>query len=234
MASNWKEYQEEAAAFFRSIGMSAETDVTIQGVRTSHDIDVLVKSQHVGFEAVWIVECKHWTKPVNKLHVLGLREIVHDVGADKGIMLAEGGFQEGSHQAANMTNVQLTSLAELEAQCKDEVYGMRLRDLLERVSRCEFRYWKFPKQFRKEVGLRPDFAEPGYSSITVMQIVNEIVGEAIQGAYPIELGGYAETLGFAGATLGNHEDVYNAVDQALADLEGRLSVAEAEWQARTV
>lgn len=45
----WRDYQEEAAAFFRSIGLSAETDKTIIGVRTSHDVDVLVKSQHYGF-----------------------------------------------------------------------------------------------------------------------------------------------------------------------------------------
>jgi hypothetical protein len=36
----WREYQEDVAAFFRSLGLEAETDVTLQGVRTSHDLDV--------------------------------------------------------------------------------------------------------------------------------------------------------------------------------------------------
>ena len=92
MTIAWKEYQEEAASFFRSLGLDASTDVTVEGVRTTHDIDVLVKSHHVGFEITWLVECKHWKTPVSKLHVLALREIVADVGADRGILLSEAGF----------------------------------------------------------------------------------------------------------------------------------------------
>lgn len=53
MADDWKEYQEEAAEFFRSLGLTAETDVTLTGVRTTHDVDVVVRSKHVGFEVLW-------------------------------------------------------------------------------------------------------------------------------------------------------------------------------------
>ena len=101
----WKKYQEDAAGYFRSIGLNASTDVTIKGVRTSYDVDVLVTSYYVGFEITWVVECKQWKTPVNKLHVLGLREIVSDVGADRGILLSESGFQSGAIEAANLTNI---------------------------------------------------------------------------------------------------------------------------------
>lgn len=53
MATTWQEYQEEAAKFFRSIGLEATTNHTVQGVRTKHDIDVYVKSHHFGFDVVW-------------------------------------------------------------------------------------------------------------------------------------------------------------------------------------
>ena len=59
MADSWQEYQEEVATFFRSLGLEAMTNLTVQGVRTTHDIDVFVKSHHVGFVVVWIIECKH-------------------------------------------------------------------------------------------------------------------------------------------------------------------------------
>jgi restriction system protein len=124
---DWKQYQEEAAKFFRSIGLQADTDVTIEGVRTKHDIDVLVSSQHVGFEIKWIVECKFWDSKVTKLHVLALREIVSDTGADRGILLAENGYQSGASEAAKLTNVQLTSLAELSDSAEHDVLAMRLR-----------------------------------------------------------------------------------------------------------
>lgn len=70
MTNDWKEYQESVAAFFRSLGLEASVDVRLKGVRTTHDIDVVVRSQHIGFEITWLVECKHWKARVSKLHVL--------------------------------------------------------------------------------------------------------------------------------------------------------------------
>lgn len=50
MATTWEDYQEEAASFFRSLGLEATTNVRVNGIRTHHDIDVLVKSHHAGFD----------------------------------------------------------------------------------------------------------------------------------------------------------------------------------------
>ncbi|MGZ2257447.1 restriction endonuclease [Roseobacter sp. A03A-229] len=144
----WKDYQEEAAGFFRSLGLSAETDVRVEGVRTTHDVDVLVKSKHVGFETTWIVECKNWKSSVSKLHVLALREIVREVGADRGILLSESGSQSGAVEAANLTNVQVTSIEALRTATEEDIYGMRLKDLLGRIRHSSDKYWDIPKQDR--------------------------------------------------------------------------------------
>ena len=53
--SEWFQFQEEICAYFESIGAIAETNVTIQGVRTSHDIDVLVKTKFLGEDLIWMV-----------------------------------------------------------------------------------------------------------------------------------------------------------------------------------
>lgn len=156
MADSWREYQEEAARFFRSLGAETITDFTVQGVRTTHDIDVFVKSHHVGFDVVWIVECKHWATRVTKLHVLALREIVADVGADRGFLLCEAGFQSGAVEAATLTNVHVSSLANLRSTASAEITAMRLRELYDRVESCRERYWNLRKQTRIEGGLRPD------------------------------------------------------------------------------
>src|SRR5262245_46606631 len=87
--SDWRAYQEEVAAFFRSIGLDAKTDARLQGTRTVHDVDVVVESSHVGFDLLWVVECKLWKEAVSKLHVLALRMIVQDLGADRGIIVSE-------------------------------------------------------------------------------------------------------------------------------------------------
>jgi hypothetical protein len=61
-------------------------------VRTTHDIDILVKTKFLGHDILWIVEAKKWKSKVNKLQVLGLRTIVEDVGADRGFKLVKMAF----------------------------------------------------------------------------------------------------------------------------------------------
>jgi restriction system protein len=160
----WRDYQEQTAQFFRDLGLAAETDVTVQGVRTSHDVDVLVRFDHVGFEVTWIVECKLWQTPVTRLHVLALRTIVSETGADRGILMAERGFQSGAVEAADLTNVQLTSLAGL-GQTSGHAIGMaQLRALQEQVDTCRTRCWALPSlsATRRSSGWFPGVTRAGY------------------------------------------------------------------------
>lgn len=183
---DWRDYQEQAAKFFRSLGLEAETDVTIQGVRTKHDVDVLVKSHHAGFDVTWIVECKHWNSKVTKLHVLALREIVNDTGADRGILLAESGFQKGAIEAANLTNVQVTSLDDVEQSASNAINSMKLRDIFDRLIWCKEEYWNIPKQARIEFGLRPDVGgDVGYSGDWAIQVGEDLITKGFRAVYPI-------------------------------------------------
>ena len=133
MSVPWRAYQEEAAEFFRSLGLRAETDVTVQGVRTKHDVDVVVTYERAGMTHVWLVECKHLSRPVTKDRVLALRAIVDDTGADRGIMLAERGYQSGAREAAQSANVHVTSIEDLRAAAWDELYVVELDRLASRV-----------------------------------------------------------------------------------------------------
>ena len=227
MADNWKDYQEEAASFFRSLGLDATTDVIVNGTRTSHKVDVLVKSTHVGFEVTWIVECKYWKTRVSKLHVLALRGIVTEVGADRGILLSETGFQSGAMEAANLTNVQVTSLAEVTHSARNDIYSMRLRDLFNRIEECNDRYWDIPKRKRIDSGLRADVGEWAYSGARIIELSRDLLSRAFRGLYP-----------FSGETLSSlvepslpekfrtPEEVFVSVEPMVAELERRLSECE--------
>lgn len=183
---NWKDYQEKAAEFFRSLGLDAETDVTIQGARTKHDIDVLVKSHFAGFDATWVVECKHWKSKVSKLHVLALREIVSDTGADRGILLAEKGFQSGAIEAANLTNVQVTSLEHVKTSASTTINAMKLRDLFDRLTWCKAEYWEIPKNIRIKSGLRPEpGGAVGYSGDWATKLGEDLISKAFRGEFPV-------------------------------------------------
>jgi restriction system protein len=229
MAANWKGYQEETAAFFRSLGLAASTDVRMQGVRTKHNIDVLVTIDLAGFIVRWIVECKHWKDPVNKLHVLALREIVADIGADRGIILCEVGFQSGAVEAANLTNVQVTSLADLGHTSRDAIASVRLRDLFDRVESCRARYWNLPKSTRIAKGLRPDlFDNEIYTGAFVVDVAEKYLTRAFRGVYPINMDPFDLVrlsrplpTSFAGP-----DEVLSAFHPIINELEQKLDDAE--------
>ncbi len=233
MAAAWQNYQEEAAAFFRSMGMDAQADVTVLGARTKHDVDVLVKSRHIGFEVTWIVECKCWQTPVNKLHVLALREIVADTGADRGILLSESGFQIGAKEAAALTNVHLQSLADTKAVASAEVVAMRLAELNDRVQRCRVVYWELPKSLRIQYGLRPDGGEFGYLGDAVVKLAESTILKAFRGVYPFEADYMtrAATSWAFPEMLTSPEHVVVHLEPLVAELEGKLAACVAALSA---
>lgn len=227
MTPPWKQFQEDTAAYVRSLGLDAQTDARVQGARTSHEVDVLVRSHHSGFDVTWIVECKHWKTPVSKLHVLALREIVIDTGADRGILLAESGFQSGAIEAASLTNVRLTSLASMKETTRHEVYAMRMRELFDRIEKCSEEYWEIPKDVRIARGLRNDVGgDYIYSGARVVEYCRDVLSRAMRGQYPFDVDtlmaymSSAPPRHFAGPV-----DVVSVVEKLVAELEGKLRAA---------
>lgn len=221
MGVDWFDYQEEVAAFFRSLGFDAKTNVRVAGVRTNHDIDVLVKMFRAGFEITWVIECKHWKSKVSKLHVLGLRSIVQEIGADRGILLSEAGFQSGAIEAAQLTNVVVTSLADVMQSAQNDIHNLRMRELLERIECAKVRYWDIPKNIRIKHGLRQEPMEGGYSGFSVLQMADEIMGMAIRGVYPI-----SDLIHFIylknPPMLSGPKEVLDFLEPIIGDLESRL------------
>jgi len=139
----WADYQEEAAQFFRSLELSAQTNVTIEGARGRHDVDVEVRGERAGQQLLWIVECKRWKTRVSKLHVAALIGIVQDVGADRGILLSEFGFQSGAVTLATRSNIRLTSLAELRHESTWEYQDRQFSDYRRRLAQIHARLRTF-------------------------------------------------------------------------------------------
>jgi hypothetical protein len=77
---SWRDYQEEAAAFFRDLGLDATTDESIIGARGTHKVDVAVRTMRIGIPQLWIVECKLWRRRADKVRILALGSIVQEVG----------------------------------------------------------------------------------------------------------------------------------------------------------
>jgi hypothetical protein len=133
-APEWKKYQTEVAEFLSQIGFATATDVTLEGARASHDVDVTARISLAGIDQLWLVECKRWQRPVPKERALTFIGVVDDVGADRGLIFSESGFQAGAIRAVQNTNVTLTSLTDFEQNSAEEVASARARVLDERIA----------------------------------------------------------------------------------------------------
>jgi hypothetical protein len=110
--ADWRDYQQAVAAFFRERGCAATVEASVTGVRATHKVDVYVTFRQHGVDVRWLIECKLWKGRVEKADVLILKEIVSDVGADRGILFCESEFQSGARDAARHTNILLVSSLE--------------------------------------------------------------------------------------------------------------------------
>ncbi|MGD8174245.1 restriction endonuclease [Vibrio sp. TRT 21S02] len=117
---DWREYQQETARVFRSLGCDAVVEKKVEGVRGEHDVDVFVTFKKLGITTTWIVECKFWNSAIPKEKILALQSIVKDVGADRGIFVSNSGYQSGAIKQATKSNITLTSLEDFLEGAQEE------------------------------------------------------------------------------------------------------------------
>jgi hypothetical protein len=251
MMAEWSDYQEEVALFFRSLGLTAETNATIEGVRTSHNVDVMVRTKHAGIAITWLVECKHWKDRVTKEKVLALRSIIDDTGADRAFIMAESGYQSGALEAPRLTNTTLTSLQDLKETLAYEVGMAKLDSIWIRCESCRERYWSISKQDRIDLGLRPDAGAFGYSGDIVIKAVEGTLQGVRFGGFPVAYDRTWSALNSYGGRRGQPIErlegivcetpgkLFDVLDAELRELEGRLSAAgeaapktQSEYQSR--
>lgn len=225
----WYQFQEDICSYFISIGASAETNVTMQGVRTTHDIDVLVKTKYLGEDLTWIIEAKKWKSCVNKLQVLGLRTIADEIGADRAFIISEVGFQKGAYEAAENTNVKLKTYEELKTDTRELVESEIIKTYKKRLELLEIRYWSHSKSIRKEYGLRGEIWDypVNFSGSMLLNTAEYAIDLAKKKEYPIHFDTFlAEKVGDLIAH--NFQQLINWLNLNLNFLDEKLLKAEAK------
>lgn len=129
----WHDYQEDVAEYFRKLGCDAEVDAKVRGARATHKIDVWITFHRFGLEHIWVIDCKQHKKPISKEKVLTLKGVVDDVGADRGVLIAESGFQPGANNAAKSNNISLLTFKKLRELAKTDLLSALLRKLEEKA-----------------------------------------------------------------------------------------------------
>lgn len=130
-STKWRQYQQDVADYLQSIGFETRVGEILTGARNTHEIDVSARYSKAGISLLWVVECKLWSRPVHKEQVLTFCSILDDIGTDRGLFIADGGFQSGARSAAASRSISLLSLQELRASSATELYALKL-DSIER------------------------------------------------------------------------------------------------------
>jgi len=225
----WYEFQETICSHFNSIGARAETNVKVQGTRTTHDIDILVKTKYLGQDLLWVVEAKKWKSKVNKLQVLGLRTIIDDIGSDKGFIISENGFQSGAIEAAENTNVRLITLSQLIVETGELIQSEIIKSYKKRLFLIEHRYWAHEKKIRVKYGLRGEIWDYpiNFSGNNLLLIAHGAIKSAEKNEYPIDLETHM-TERKGGLIANNFQELTNWLNLNLNFIDEKILSAEIE------
>ncbi|WP_264273354.1 restriction endonuclease [Duffyella gerundensis] len=207
--SLWYQFQEDIKSHFIALGAYAETNVKVEGARGEHDIDVLVKSKFLGGDVTWLIEAKDWKTKIPKEKALAFQAIVQDVGADRGFIISDKGFQRGAIKCVNKSNVSLRTFEDLKKETQDYIQSEIISYYEKRMNLLHKRYWAHPKRIRREYGLRHDlFEESDFSGTTQLNYIGNVIRSAKNNTYPI----HTETGLKVSAGEKNINDFHQAVN----------------------
>lgn len=209
MSNTWQEYQEQAAAFFRNLGFEATVDCKVEGVRGTHNVDVLVEGSLHGIPVKWIIECKAWTSNVPKEKAMALLAIVQDAGADRGFLLSEKGFQSGAIRASRKTNLTLTSLADLEAATEEHFVDSTIARLNWRLHKAQIRLREIKKRNFDDM-----YFPPTMEILGELGILSLVLDDAVKNEYPF---------------IYMRDRLVNSLDELARDADALLTRAET-WE----
>ena len=171
----WRDYQDRAAQVFAKLGCAVSVDAKVRGARATHQVDVVVSFSRWGVAQIWIIECKFQKRRVTKAAIEALKSIVQDVGAEKGFLLSEVGFQPAAASAAVLTNLSLLSLAQLESGAAPDVQ----ESLLALLEKETLELMKASRDLSEEVERHPSGItirpKPGVEFPTGTYVVGSLV-----------------------------------------------------------
>lgn len=204
----WQEYQQQSASLFRTLGLIAKVEFKVEGARGIHVIDVFAEGSFHGIEFKWAIECKAWKSNVPKEKVMAFASIVQDIGADRGFLLSEKGFQSGAIRSAQRTNITLTSLADLAETIKEKAEDAAIGNLYWRLEKARNRL----REIRKEM-FDGDYIPPMLEHFGELSALGMVLQEALKYGFPLR---YRTNLEFL------------TLDHLLNYAEKKISCAE-QW-----
>lgn len=131
--TDWRQLEELVMQAFNEMDCIVTRNKVISKIRSNSQIDVFVEDPIISPPATYICECKYWAKAVPKRVVQQFRTIISDSGANLGIIISRKGFQRGSHEEAQSTNIRLYSWEEFQ-KAFEERWTKTMAERLKKLS----------------------------------------------------------------------------------------------------
>ena len=148
---SWTELQNYVGQMFDECGFQTEISKVVELVRGKKEIDVYTQDIRSEYKPIILVECKFWNKAISQETIHSFRTVVSDFGANIGFIVSKNGFQKGSYEAADKTNIRLVTLKELENEYYSKWKQGMTQKYMSYADRL-FPYWDYPGKMPDDGG----------------------------------------------------------------------------------
>ena len=107
MPKDWKDLQTETGKILSECGFTVEVEKKCDSARGNIEIDVYAEEIFIGRKNKVIIECKYWDANIPQTIIHAFRTVLNDIGANTGYIVAKSGFQSGSFNASQYSNIEL-------------------------------------------------------------------------------------------------------------------------------
>lgn len=117
--ATWQDLQIMVAQILNECGLKVEIEKKVKSVRSEIEVDVFAEEQVFNRPYVVLCECKFWKSRVPQNIIHGFRTVLSDIGANVGYIISLAGFQSGSFEASENTNIKLMTWAEFQDEYEE-------------------------------------------------------------------------------------------------------------------
>lgn len=113
---NWKDLQQKVCLLLNQAGFIAETEKRINTPRGTIEIDVFAYDPKSIDKITYIIECKNWKNKIPQTVIHSFLTVMNETGGNIGYLISKNGFQKGSYDFINSTNIKVLTFEELQSK----------------------------------------------------------------------------------------------------------------------
>jgi len=112
--NDWRDLQNKVCDLLNQVGFVAEKEKNISTPRGKIEVDVFAYDPNSIDQINYIIECKNWNNKIPQSVVHSFTTVMNETGGNIGYIISKNGFQKGSFDYINSTNIKIFTFDELQ------------------------------------------------------------------------------------------------------------------------